>query len=515
MRLCSNALTRPLDSAPREAGVVGADATRRCSRRWCGPLRVACAALVLGSAPIAAVGAPPIVVPLQDSRVLPLPAGVAEISVSSADVADVKALGSSRLLINGKRLGQTRVTLVDRSGQVEHYLVQVTLPVLELTERLRAILPRQSIAVRAVGSSLALTGLVDDALASQRAERVAQAHLQALGLDRERTSVLNFLAVRGKQQVQLRVKIAEVSRTALRQIGVNAWYRTGDRTGGLMSPGSQLGTGLAPDLGETGSGLQVGGGQALPVGGISPLPLLAPPFASDAFGLLFATQDSSSFPLSIALNLLRGKGLAKVLSEPTLVAFSGQSADFLAGGEFPVPIPQGLGNTGIEFKRFGVQLSFTPTVLADRAMRIKVSVSVSERDQGSAVLIQGTSVPGLSTRLGETTVQLKNGQSFAIAGLLQERIENSSSRVPLLGDLPLIGMLFRRNSFRRTESELVILVTANLVQPLKPGEVPPLPGEDEISDPGDVRFFLLGDVEVNKRIQLKGRGAAGPVGFDP
>ncbi|MBK6846625.1 MAG: type II and III secretion system protein family protein [Proteobacteria bacterium] len=471
------------------------------------------AALVLRVAPLEAWGAPPIIVPLQDSRVLPLPAGVSEISVSSADVADVKAVGTGRLLINGKRLGQTRITLVDRSGQVENHLVQVVLPVLELTERLRAVLPRQPIAVRAVGSSLALTGVVDDVLASQRAERLAQAHLAAFGLDKERATVLNFLSVRGKQQVQLRVKIAEVSRSALRQIGVNAWYRTAERAGGVLVPGAQLNSGLAPDLGDTGSALQAGGGVAS--AGLSPLPLLTPPFATDAFGLLFASQDSSSFPLSIALNLLRGKGMAKVLSEPTLIAFSGEHADFLAGGEFPVPIPQGLGNTGIEFKRFGVQLSFTPTVLAGGAMRIKLTVSVSERDQASAVLIQGTSVPGLSTRLGETTVQLKNGQSFAIAGLLQDRIENSSSRVPLLGDLPLIGMLFRRNSFRRSETELVILVTANLVQPIKPGEVPALPGEDEISDPGDVRFFLLGDVEVHKRIQLKGRGAAGPVGFNP
>ncbi|MBK8480154.1 MAG: type II and III secretion system protein family protein [Proteobacteria bacterium] len=505
--------------APRRQPELAAVATTHEAPRRRRPAWARCqllvAALALLLTETVASGAPPLVVPLQDSRTLPLSAGVAEISVSSADIADVKALGGGRLLVNGKRLGQTRITTVDRSGNVEHHLVQVVLPVNELAERLRAILPRQRIAVRAVGSSLALTGVVDDVLVSQRAERIVQAHLATLGLDRERASVLNFLSIRGKQQVQLRVKIAEVSRTALRQIGVNAWYRTADRTGGLMAPGTQLGAALAPDLGETGSGLQIGGGQSPGAGQLSPLPLLTPPFATDAFGLLFASQDSSSFPLSIALNLLRGKGMAKVLSEPTLVAFSGQKAEFLAGGEFPVPIPQGLGNTGIEFKRFGVQLSFTPTVLADHAMRLKVAVSVSERDQGSAVLIQGTSVPGLSTRLGETTVQLKNGQSFAIAGLLQDRIENSSSRVPLLGDLPVIGMLFRRNSFRRTETELVILVTANLVQPLKAGEVPPLPGEDEISDPGDVRFFLLGDIEVNKRIKLSGRGAAGPVGFNP
>jgi pilus assembly protein CpaC len=242
------------------------------------------------------------------------------------------------------------------------------------------------------------------------------------------------------------------------------------------------------------------------------MPLLSPSLTTDAFSFLLSSRDSSAFPLSIAVNLLQGKGMAKVLSEPTLVAFSGQEAKFIAGGEFPVPIPQALGVTSIEFKKYGVQLSFTPTVMGDRKMSLKVSVSVSEREQTGSVAIQGTQVPVLSTRHSETTVQLEDGQSFAIAGLLQDRLESITHRVPLLGDIPIIGMLFRQNSFRREETELVIMVTADLVRPLKAGEVPPLPGEEEIADPGALRFFLLGTIDAGKPTRPK-RGPAGLVGF--
>lgn len=448
-------------------------------------------------------------VPLNDSLVIALDATMAELNVTDSKIADVKALSPSKLLISGRALGQTRITAMHRSGKIDHYMVQVVVPTDGLAARLKRILPRQSIKVEAVGNTIVLTGQVDNALLAERAANIVSAHLKAM---RQSAKVLNYLGVRGKQQVQLRVKFAEVSRSALRQIGVNAWYRTANRAGGLLAPGTQLDSNLAPGLGATGDTLQPGGGIAPSGGALPPVPMLNPPFVSGAFGLLFSTQDSSSFPLSIALNLLANKGLAKVLSEPTLVAFSGQEATFLSGGEFPVPIPQGLGQTGIEFKKYGVQLSFTPTVLGKRKLQLKVSVTVSDRDQTASVQIQGTKVPGLSTRSSQTTVELKNGQSFAIAGLLQDRLESTTSKVPLLGDLPVLGMLFRHQSFRRVESELVILVTAHLVHPLNPGEVPPLPGEDELSDPGNLRFFLLGTTDAGEPAPVD-RGPAGPVGF--
>jgi pilus assembly protein CpaC len=450
-----------------------------------------------------------IAVPLNDARVIRMGVSPAEINVSDSEIADVKMLARNRLLVSGKRLGATRVTVVDRNGAIRTWGISVVVPVEDLQTRMAEVLPRQAIQVEAVGRTVVITGTVDNALTSDRAAKIVTAHVQAVGQD---AKVLNFLSIRGKQQVQLRVKIAEVSRTAMRQLGLNAWYRTVDNAGGMLAPGIGLDSNTAPDLGQKGNTLDPNAGLAPNAGAPVPVPLLSLPTSTDAFGLLFSSQANSSFPISIAVNLLQGKGLAKVLSEPTLVAYSGQKATFLVGGEFPVPIPQALGQTSIEFKKFGVQLTFTPTVLDNSKLRLKVAVSVSERDDSGSVSIQGTRVPALSSRHSETMVQLKNGQSFAIAGLLQDRIESSVSKIPLLGDIPIVGMLFRKNSFRRTESELVIMVTANLVHPLNPGEVPPLPGESEVSDPGALRFFLLGTTDAEAPVKRR-RGPAGSVGF--
>jgi pilus assembly protein CpaC len=454
-------------------------------------------------------GAERYVVGVSDARTVALRHGISEINVSHSDIADVKLLPRNRLLVTGKKLGQTRLTVVDRNNNIRRHLIQVVAPYAGLAGELKRLFPRQAVSVSAVGNTLVLEGQVDNALIADRARRIAEAHLRASG---QEAKVESFLSVRGRQQVQLRVRIAEVSRTAMRQIGVNFWHRTEERAAGMLGPGIGLNNQLAPDLGTVGNTLQPGGGALPATGDLPPVPLLSPSLTTDAFSFLLSSRDSSAFPLSIAVNLLQGKGMAKVLSEPTLVAFSGQEAKFIAGGEFPVPIPQALGVTSIEFKKYGVQLSFTPTVMDDRKMSLKVSVSVSERETTGSVAIQGTQVPVLSTRHSETTVQLEDGQSFAIAGLLQDRLESITHRVPLLGDIPIIGMLFRRNSFRREESELVIMVTANLVRPLKAGEVPPLPGEEEISDPGALRFFLLGTIDADKPTRPK-RGPAGLVGF--
>jgi pilus assembly protein CpaC len=446
---------------------------------------------------------------VNDATVVHLTHGATEINVSHSDIADIKLLPRNRLLVTGKRLGQARITVVDRGNELRHYLIQVVVPVAGLAAQMRQMFPRQAARVSAVGNTIVLTGQVDNTLIADRMQQIASAHLKANGQDGK---VLNHLTVRGQQQVQLRVRIAEVSRSAMRQIGVNFWHRNTERSAGLLAPGITLNDQTAPDLGAVGNTLQPGGTVVPSGGALPPVPLLSPSLTTDAFSFLFSSQDSSAFPLSIAVNLLQSKGLAKVLSEPTLVAHIGQEAKFIAGGEFPIPIPQALGVTSIEFKKYGVQLAFTPTVLGDRKLNLKVSVSVSEREQTGSVAIQGTQVPVLSTRHSETTVQLENGQSFAIAGLLQDRLESISSKVPLLGELPIIGMLFRRNSFRREETELVILVSAHLVHPLSPGEVPPLPGEEEISDPGALRFFLMGTVDAEKPAKLR-RGPAGLVGF--
>lgn len=437
-------------------------------------------------------------------------ASLEKVKVVNPRIADVHTSGKRALQVVGRQVGETTILVWDQSGVVHRLVVDVGLPTAGLTAKLRALFPNERIAAYAVGKTVVLGGSVGDPIVVKRATQMAQAYVKNRA---KGTRILNFVRVRGRQQVQLRVKIAEVARTALRQIGINAWFRKDLYSAGLLSAGSGLSTSTAPNLGN-GTVLQPGGSLQAPQQG-APVPLahLAGPLANSAFGLHFATAGNATVPLSIALNLLQGRGLAKILSEPTLVAYSGQKANFLAGGEFPVPIPQALGQSTIEFKKFGVALGFTPTVLAKSSIHLKLDVSVSERDNASSVTLQGTSVPGLTTRRAATSVRLRSGQSFAIAGLLQDRVGSRSAKVPLLGDIPILGALFRRDTFEREERELVILVTAHLVRPLRPGEVPLLPGEDEISDPGPIAFFLLGSTDPELEDEKKRAGAAGPVGY--
>ncbi len=475
--------------------------------------RCSCAAIVLSAITLVSsvAEAQTVRVPYLGSRVIRLKGAPSQISVSDSKVADVKPLGGRKILVTGKNLGQTHIMVWTGGSRASRYKILIEIPPKALADKYKLLFPKDLINVDSVGNTLILSGQISDPLNSERAKKIADAYIRGMGLD---SRVLNFLTLRGRQQVQLRVKVAEVSRTSLRQLGINFWHRGADTSAGMLAPGTGLNTTTAPDLGSTGTALQAGGSMTgTSTGGFTPpVPLLTTPFITDSYGLLFSTGADMAFPMSIAINLLQSNGLVKVLSEPTLVAYSGQQAKFLSGGEFPVPIPQALGQVGIEFKKHGVQLDFRPTVLASKSIHLKVSVTISEKDSSGAILIMGSSVPALSTRHSETTVRLKNGQSFAIAGLLQDKMESATGKIPLLGDIPVIGMLFRRSWIRRNETELVILVTAHLVQPLKPGEVPPLPGENEHSDPSSVRFFLMGNIDASRPRRVS-RGPAGPVGL--
>ncbi len=457
-------------------------------------------------------------VSLNGSKVVTPEGGVSQISIADDKIADIK-LVSSQVLVMGKALGQTHLTVWSSRNSVTRYRVVVELPVKEIQKKLRSILPKELITVESVGAGLVLKGQVSDPENAERAAQVCEVFIKAMGVE---AKVLNFLSVRGDQQVQIRVKVAEVSRTYLRQLGMNFMSRPDIFSGGLLSPGTKVDSTLAPGMGTEGSLLQPGGtntgttssgANPTPIAG--PVPLLSTPFSTDSFGLLFATQQGAAFPMSIAVSLLQSKGLAKIHSEPTLVAYSGQQGKFLSGGEFPVPIPTGQGQIGIEYKKYGVLLDISPIVMANKTIELKLSVVVSDKDSAGGVAVGGVSVPGLTSRHSSTTIRLRSGQSFAIAGLLTNKIENVNSKVPLLGDIPILGMLFRRTEARRKETELVILATADLVQPLKPGEVPSLPGEDEFSDPDSWSLFLMGwiDAEKKKGRSSSKRRAAGPVGF--
>jgi Flp pilus assembly secretin CpaC len=218
--------------------------------------------------------------------------------------------------------------------------------------------------------------------------------------------------------------------------------------------------------------------------------------ASDGFNFFFST-GLSDFPFSAILSIMREEGLAKVLAEPSLVALSGQDAEFHAGGEVPILLAQQLGQVSVRYKKFGVRLNFTPTVLSDRTMSLAMRVEVSEPDPAAGVVLGGFQVPGFKTRTSETTIRLRDGQSFAIAGLLSDQVRSLISKVPGLGDLPLLGALFRSSSYQRDETELLMVVTARLVRPLQPDDTPLMPGEGEYNDPNDFELFILGYVDTD------------------
>jgi pilus assembly protein CpaC len=312
--------------------------------------------------------------------------------------------------------------------------------------------------------------------------------------------VTSLLQVAGAQQVQLEVKFAEVSRSALRQMGVNLWSKNAgnDVAGGLLGSGTNL-SGVIPQISQD-AALQ---GQTLLPNG---LPAITSPI-SGAFSLIFTSSASGQFPITATLSLLSSHGFAKTLAEPTLVALSGQEASFLAGGEFPIPLPAALGTTVVEYKKFGIQLKFVPFVLGDDTIQLKMLTSVSDVDFSLGIRLSQVTVPGLTQRESSTTIRLRDGQSFAVAGLLSDKIRSTVDKVPGLGDLPILGALFRSTSFRHEETELMVVVTAHLVNPMQKGDRIAVPGEDEISDPNDLELFLLGLPEAHAA------APAGKVGF--
>jgi len=281
----------------------------------------------------------------------------------------------------------------------------------------------------------------------------------------------NLVQVGGVHQVMLEVRIAEMARSTTKRLGINFSWVNGNDFGVSL-----LGTlsGFTPGM----DGSEAGPGSAV--------------------NALFRFSKGSSTWTGL-IDALKEDGLVKVLAEPTLIALSGQSAKFLAGGEFPIPVPQDLGNTTIKYKEFGVQLDFTPTVLSEDFISLRVAPKVSELDFSTAVQFGGYVVPGLTSRGTATTVELGDGQSFAIAGLLSDNIKEQVTKFPLLGDIPILGALFRSTSFMKKETELIIIVTPHLVKPLNMAKQT-LP-TDYYIEPNDAEFYLEGRLEGRENEQ--------------
>lgn len=284
-----------------------------------------------------------------------------------------------------------------------------------------------------------------------------------------------------KTQVQTDIRIAEVSRSAMRQIGFNIISNPmpGQQVGGISAPGS-------------------GGGFEFGANGINPISDTAFRPIGDAFNLLLSDSDQD---FAGVLSVLERRGLMRTLAEPSLVAMSGQTATFLAGGEFPIPVVQSGGGNGsvtIEFKEFGIRLSLTPTVLQGDRIALKVAPEVSELDFTSGVTVQGVQVPGISVRRTDTAVELGDGESFIISGLVDQNLSANVDKIPWLGDIPILGTFFRSTSYERQDRELIMVVTPNLVTPLAPETRVKMPGEEyEDYNPGSAELFFLekGDFE--------------------
>ncbi len=412
------------------------------------------------------------------NRLLVLSDEIGRIAVADPTVADLKVITPTQVLLTAKGVGSTDLTLWTRANEPLVFALRVTRSLEGLRKQLKELFPGENVGISTAGDLVVLTGEVSDVRMPERIAEVARLHSD---------KVANLVKVSGDQQVQLQVRFAEISREGLRQLGVNLFHEAKDsrRVGGVFGPntfpGDFLNTSQNPAIPATGPRGRAAPGQPPDV----PNPAFARTFN-------FFLSGFGAFPLSGIVSLLEGRGLAKILAEPSLVTLTGQEARFLAGGEIPIPLTSTFGSTQVEWKKFGIILRFTPTVIGATTINLKLAAEVSDLDPNLAVTIGGTTIPGLSSRQSETTVRLGDGQSFAIAGLLSDQVRSQIDRVPLLGSLPILGALFRSTSYQKNETELLVVVTARLAEPLAPHDVPPLPTEYERADPTDLGLFLLG-----------------------
>jgi pilus assembly protein CpaC len=365
-----------------------------------------------------------------------------DVFIADDKVADVQVRSSTQLYIFGKARGETTVYATGKNGRVVYAAnVRVGNNIGSVEEMLHLAMPEAAIQATPMNNLVLLTGTVGSPTDVEEAQRLVQAYVG------EGTQVLSRLRAATPLQVNLKVRIAEVNRSLLKQVGVNLLSRdlsNGFQFGiGQGNPGT-FGTPAAGDTPAVSKGFNVN-----PIG-----------TTFGAAGRLFGVDLLGS------LDLAETDGLVTTLAEPNLTALSGETASFLAGGEFPVPISQSLGSISVEYKQYGVGLAFTPIVLADGRISMRVRPEVSELSAEGSIKLNGFDVPALVTRRAETTVELGSGQSFMLAGLIRNNATNNINKAPFLGDLPILGAMFRSTSIRRQETELVIIVTPYLVRPV-------------------------------------------------
>ena len=402
--------------------------------------------------------------------------GFSEVIVSDPEIADAIPLTDRSLSILGKKIGNARVSVYgDGKKLVGVFDVEVSYDTTRLGSELAQRFPHARFRVSSVNGRIMLSGSSPDAVTVDKAMTVAK----QFGAD-----VINSVRVSSPQQVMLEVRFVEASRTASRELGVN-WQIVQQR---LLTAGhgAALATGLAN-----------------PVSGAEP------------FGTFLGSMLGRGVQADVLVRALEERGIVRRLAEPNLVALSGDTASFLAGGEFPIPVASNLGTISIEFKKYGVGLAFTPTVLGDGVINLKIEPEVSQIDPTTSITIGPITVPALIVRRANTTVELRDGQSFAIAGLLQTINTADQKQLPWIADVPILGALARSAAFQKKETDLVIIVTPRIVRPARPGDVLRTP-LDNTRMANDAEYFLLGQSEItvpmDRRIKGRSDGSAPPIG---
>lgn len=428
-------------------------------------------------------------VTVNKSRTFSVDRPFARAIVGSVDYADVLPLSDRAIYIQGKKPGTTNVSLFDADARVIGVLdLTITPDVADLQEKLRASAGSQSVRVSSVQNQVVLSGVAGDAVAAERAVQVAKSLVGE-------QAVVNAMEVAPTQQVMLEVRFLEATRDASRELGVN-WF-SGNHNG---TRGVNTGVQRGVAVGRAPGTADAGGNGGIPLIGTLGT-LVGSSLGGPAASALINVMSKNGNTLDVLVTALEEKGVVRRLAEPNLIALSGDEASFLAGGEFPVPVASttqnGVPTITIQFKKFGVQLKFKPTVLARGVINLKIEPEVSELDFTNAVTISGTTIPALTTRNAKTTAELRDGQSFAIAGLLSAVNTNNMSQVPWLGTVPVLGTLFRSTAYQQKETDLVILVTPRLVAPAAPGQRLATPLDSRLPA-NDVDSFLMGQQEVKK-----------------
>ncbi len=374
-----------------------------------------------------------------------------EIQLGNSEIADVLPLSDTSFYILGKKIGATNLSIYDSNRTLIGVMdVEVSYDVPQLRTQIKQNLPNSKIRVSSLNGNILLTGTAPSASAVKQATLIAEQFAPK--------AVTSSIAVSSSQQVLLEVRFIEASRTAGRELGVNFTAR--------------------------GKGIIAASGVSLLSG-------------STPFGAFLGKVLGGAINADVIIDALEDRGLARRLAEPNLIALSGDTASFLAGGEFPFPVGAENGEITIEFKKFGVGLTFSPTVLPDGIINIEIEPEVSQLDPTNTLRLNGFDIPSLIVRRAHTTVELRDGQSFAIAGLLQSTHSKALSQLPWIGDVPVLGALFRSSSFQKEQTDLVIIITPHLVEPAAPHQklASPL---DSASPANDIDFFLFGKVEVSK-----------------